>query len=68
MTEQVKIGAANEIRELTQDEMAAVSGGNRCLSMVAAPLGGANSLEAPPLGNSKTVISFGGTRIGGSAH
>jgi hypothetical protein len=45
-----------------------VTGDNRCLSMVPVPLGGANSLEAPPVGNSKTVINFGGTRIGGSAH
>jgi len=68
MTEKVKNEAASEIRELTQDEIAAVTGDNRCLSMVPVPLGGANSLEAPPVGNSKTVINFGGTRIGGSAH
>lgn len=68
MTEETKNEAASEPRELTEDEIAAVTGGNRCLSYVPAPLGGANSLEAPPVGNSKTVISFGGTRIGGSAH
>ena len=67
MTEETKNEAASEPRELTQDEIAAVTGGNRCLSYVPAPLGGANSLEAPPTGHSQTVINFGGSRIGGSA-
>jgi hypothetical protein len=68
MTEKMKDETTNEIRELTQDEIAAVSGGNRCLSYVPAPVDGPAGLEAPPQGHSTTIISSGGQRIGGSAH
>jgi hypothetical protein len=40
MTEKMKDETINEIRELSQDEIAAVSGGNRCLSYVPAPVEG----------------------------
>lgn len=54
MTEKAKY----EIRELTQDEIAAVSGGNRCLSYVPAPVDGGQGEIAGPNGHSRTVITF----------
>jgi hypothetical protein len=58
MAEKVKDETTNEIRELTQDEIAAVSGGNRCLSYVPAPVEGGQGEIAGPNGHSRTVITF----------
>jgi hypothetical protein len=65
MTEETKSETTDQIRELTQDEIAAVSGGG-FHQMVPPPLGGTSSLEAPPTGNATHTIVFDGRVIGRS--
>jgi hypothetical protein len=56
MTE--KTDTTNQLRELTENEIAAVSGGNRCLSMVPAPVDPGEGGIAGRDGHSRTVITF----------
>ena len=57
MTEKMK-ETKNQLRELTQDEIAAVSGGNLWKLMVPAPTDGGQGEIAGRDGHSRTWITF----------